>query len=141
MKQSQEKPWLVSDGYTKTRIDLNEVEYVEAERMYCTLHMADGVKRYTLSRPLCQLEMPEEMFVRVSRSHVIHIWHVRQWAGRSLTMDSGTVIRIGEQYLKGLEERFCIVPIRKTAEGCSEESSDGSEKKAEKRKKSRQLSR
>lgn len=85
MKQFQEKPWLVSDGYVKRRISLSNVEYIEADRMYAEMHgkgignpiAGKNEETLSLACPLGTLEkeLPEEMFVRVSRSPFLDlIW-------------------------------------------------------------------
>lgn len=136
MKQFQEKPWLVSDGYVKRRIAIEDIAYAEADRMYSTLVFCTNgtnsslATRQSLACPLGTLEkeLPEEMFVRVSRSHIVNVWAVESVRGLSLTMRGGKVIHIGKTYAHQLDERFHILRLHH-----SEESSDGSERKSEKR--------
>lgn len=138
MKQFQEKPWLVSDGYVKRRIAIEGIAYAEADRMYSILHgkgignpiAGKNEETLSLACPLGTLEkeLPEEMFVRVSRSHIVNVWAVESVRGLSLTMRGGKVIHIGKTYAHQLDERFHILRLHH-----SEESSDGSERKSEKR--------
>lgn len=145
MRPKCTKPWLVSDGYVKRRIAIEGIAYAEADRMYSTLAFSTKCAKVdsaiakstgalapyemlSLACPLGALEkeLPEEMFVRVSRSHIVNVWAVESVRGLSLTMRGGKVIHIGKTYADVLNERFHILRLHH-----SEESSEGSERKSE----------
>ena len=149
MRTRSTKPWLLSDGYAQRQIDVEAIVYAQADGMYSMLVITRHISRVnargeiiatddkeviSLSSPLCAIEsvLPEEIFVRVSRSYVINIWKIKAIHGNTLSMSTGEYIHIGETYRHALDGRFNIIKIRR-----SEESSGGSERKPQNEEKTR----
>lgn len=112
----EEKPWMLNDGTRLVRININDVAYLKADRVYCQIHMkAEGRERegriYTLSRPLGEVEqtLPPGTFVRIHRSYIINIWMVQMVMGRIVRLMDGTEMTIGEQYRDALNDRFWVL--------------------------------
>lgn len=106
-----QRPVMLNDGQRLLRIDLNEVTFLEAERVYCKMHMRDGKTIYTLNAPLGTVErsLPEDGFVRIHRSHIINIWRIHMIMGRLVVLDTGERFTLGEQYLHALEGKLLVV--------------------------------
>lgn len=105
------RPVMLNDGQRLLRIDLADVAYVEADRMYCKVHMRDGKKTYTLGSPLNTVEasFPGDTFVRIHRSFIINIWRVQMVIGRMVKLDTGNSFTVGETYRNVFEGRFLVL--------------------------------
>lgn len=113
---AKQKPWMLNDGTRMVRIDINDIAYLKADRVYCQIHMkAEGREKegkvYTLSRPLCEVEksLPSDTFVRIHRSYIINIWMVQMVIGRWVTLMDGTQFTMGEQYTDAFNGRFMVL--------------------------------
>lgn len=110
------KPWMLNDGTRMIRIDINDIAYLQADRVYCQIHMkAEGREKegkvYTVSRPLGEVEktLPADTFVRIHRSYIINIWMVHMVMGRQVKLMDGTFFTMGEQYSDALDGHFMIL--------------------------------
>lgn len=113
---NQIKPWMLYDGTRFIRININDIAYLEASRVYCQIHMkAVGQEKkgkiYTLSRPLGEVQksLPADTFVRIHRSYTINIWTIQMVMGRYVTLTDGTQLMMGEQFSDAFEGRFMIL--------------------------------
>lgn len=86
------KPTMLKNGESLVRFNLSDLSYIEADRVYCTLHMCDGVTHHQLSNPLGKIEekLPKEDFVRVSRSLIVNLKHISKKTGNMLFLDGAT---------------------------------------------------
>lgn len=114
--QEEKKPWMLNDGTRLVRIEINDIAYLKADRVYCQIHMkAEGCgregKEYTLSRPLGEVEktLPADTFVRIHRSYIINLWMVQSIMGRIVKLMDGTEISMGEQFRDALDGRFWVL--------------------------------
>lgn len=114
--QEEKKPWMLNDGTRLVRIEINDIAYLKADRVYCQIHMnAEGREReekvYTLSRPLGEVEksLPADSFVRIHRSYIINLWMVHSVMGHVVTLTDGTEITMGEQFRDALNGRFWVL--------------------------------
>lgn len=86
-------------GGQRVIVRLAEVAWIAAEGNYCVLHHADGASRR--KEPLGRLlgHLPPESFVRVSRSAVVNLSHVRELRPKShgdarLALKDGTLLAV-----------------------------------------------
>lgn len=102
---------MLNDGQRLLRINMNDVAFLEAQRVCCKMHMRDGKTIHTLSAPLGTVErsLPEYSFVRIHRSFVINIRRIHMIMGRMVVLDSGQRFTLGEQYLHALDDRLLII--------------------------------
>lgn len=107
-----QKPFMLNDGTRLVRINIQEVAYLQADRVYCQICMRDGRTHYTLSRPLGEVEksLPEGEFVRISRSYVINLQMVQMIMGRIVRLDNGEEFTMGEQYKGAFDGRLTVFP-------------------------------
>lgn len=105
------RPVMLNDGQRLLRISLNDVTYLEADRVYCKMHMRDGQTVHTLNTPLGTVErsLPSDTFVRIHRSYIVNIWHIRIFMGRIIKLDSGQNLTLGEQYKHALDNAFIVI--------------------------------
>jgi len=105
------RPVMLNDGQRLLRIDLNEVAYFEADRVYCKMHMRDGQTVHTLNSPLGTVErsLPKDAFVRIHRSYIVNIWRIQMIIGRFVKLDTGDHFTLGEQYCNALDDSFLVL--------------------------------
>lgn len=113
--ETAKRPLMLDDGTCMIRIEMEDIIRVEADRVYCHLHVWDRRKQkvmeHTISRPLCEVEkfLPADTFVRIHRSHTINIWKVYRVMHRQITLDDGTMLTMGESYTDCLNGRFWVL--------------------------------
>jgi DNA-binding LytR/AlgR family response regulator len=86
------------------RIPVEEIEYLESERDYVRVHVAE--KSYLMRGPLADIQqnLDPAAFARVRRSAVVRVACIRGvrekgYADRRLILTSGREVRIGKTYL------------------------------------------
>lgn len=94
-------------------IALDEIMWIEAESSYCDIY-ATGERKFTLSYPLARIEerLPREQFIRIQRSYVVNINHVKSLIGRSLVVGK-QVLKIGESCKDKVLNEFIFLGVRK----------------------------
>jgi len=108
------RPVMLNTGTQLVRFDLSQLAYLEADRVYCNLFMADGVTRYQVCHPLGHVEkqLPADMFVRISRSFVVNIWHVARKMGNTLYLEGyAKPLYMTDSYRHALDNSFLILSL------------------------------
>ena len=105
------RPVMLNDGHRLLRIDIADVAFIEADRVYCRVHMRDGKTVHTLCSPLNTVEesFPMDTFVRIHRSYIINIWRVQMVMGRLVRLDTGDEFTVGKTYKDVLCEHFLVL--------------------------------
>lgn len=93
-------------------IPLDEIMWIEANSSYCHIH-ATRNRKFTLSFPLARIEerLPKDQFIRIQRSYLVNIKHVKKPVGRSLVIDN-QVLKIGEGYKGRALNEFIFLGVR-----------------------------
>lgn len=93
---------------------VKHILYLEANGNYTTLHFTDG-RQILVCRSLCDIEqrLPSSAFVRIHRSHTIHLAHVKKYVrgkGGHVVMEKGVILAVSsgqkDHFLKELEQYF-----------------------------------
>lgn len=95
------------------RVSLNEIIWIEANGSYCQIHTTRK-RTFTLSYPLARIEerLPQNQFIRIQRSFLVNIDHVKKLAGCSLIVDN-QVFKIGDSYKQQVLSKFIFLGIHK----------------------------
>lgn len=93
-------------------VPLDEIMWIEANSSYCDIH-ATGERKFTLSFPLARIEerLPKEQFIRIQRSYLVNINHVKSLIGHSLIVGK-QMLKIGESYKDKALDVFIFLGIR-----------------------------
>lgn len=93
-------------------VPMNEIQWIEANGSYCHVHTTKH-KKITLSYPLRQIQdvLPEDAFIRIHRSYLINIEHIKYIAGNCVVVDD-KFLKIGKEYHKSLLDRFVFLGVR-----------------------------
>ena len=93
-------------------VPMNEIEWIEANGSYCHVHTVKN-RKITLSYPLrlVQNVLPEHTFIRIHRSYLINIDHIKFIDGNCVMM-GGRFLKIGKEYQKRLLDRFVFLGVR-----------------------------
>lgn len=103
------------NGTSYVRINISDIAFIEADRMYCCLHMTDGMTILTLSRPLADMELllPADDFIRVHRSYIVNVWHIQKIMPGSVVLDcQDRSLPIGKSYKESLLPHFLVIDKR-----------------------------
>lgn len=94
--------FLVRDGEKEILLPVSEIEWIEADAYYSRLHV--NAKRYMLRESITDLcnKLDPTTFVRVHRSSIVNVEHIREVyrEGRtdsSLVLKSGGVLKMSRQ--------------------------------------------
>lgn len=93
-------------------IPLDEIMWIEANSSYCHIH-ATRNRKFTLAFPLARIEerLPKNLFIRIQRSYLVNIGHVKKLIGHSLVIDNH-VLKIGEVYKDKVLNEFIFLGVR-----------------------------
>lgn len=95
------------DAYSCMALD--DITWIEASGSYCRIH-ATKKRTFTLSYPLSDIakELPRNVFIRIQRSYLVNINHVRKLIGKSFLVDDVT-LKVGENYMEQVFSRFLFL--------------------------------
>lgn len=93
------------------RVSLNEIMWIEASGSYCRIHTT-GKRTFTLSYPLTRIEerLPKKQFIRIQRSYLVNIDHVKKLIGCSLIVGE-YALKIGESYKEQALSEFIFLGV------------------------------
>lgn len=89
----------IKADYKITRVDINEIRYVEGFSEYVKIYTDEKfplVPLVTLKNIGSQLNSPD--FIRVHRSYIINVKKISEISKNSIKMDNGVTIPVGDQY-------------------------------------------
>lgn len=92
---------------------MKEILWFEADGSYCHLYTENG-KKITLSYPLSQIQkvLPERVFIRIHRSYLVNIDHIKYIVGKSIVVGD-KFLKIGKEYRNSVLDRFVFIGIRR----------------------------
>lgn len=97
-------------------LSMSEILWIEANGSYCHIHTA-AHKRITLSYPLKHIQeaLPTHAFIRIHRSFLVNIDHIRYIVGNSIAIGN-KILKIGKEYRKEVLNRFIFLGVRNKPE-------------------------
>lgn len=98
-------------GYAK--VELDEIEWLEADRGYTILHLT-GNRNMTVSFNLSQVgrNLPKNSFVQIHRSYIVNLKHVKGKTGNCMKIGD-RLLAIGRGYRGEVLSRFVILGVRR----------------------------
>lgn len=89
----------VKVDYRIVRINISEITYIEAQSEYLKIHIKDSSSLMVLMsiKRLTEL-LPSDRFVRIHRSYIVNMGHVREISRMKIHLDTSTILPIGESY-------------------------------------------
>jgi DNA-binding LytR/AlgR family response regulator len=107
-RHSNERPHHLAVAYAGQveLVPLAEVVAIHGDDDYSSVELTNGQRRLH-KRTLTELErlLPKE-FLRVHRSHIANLKHVRRVEGKVLKLSTGTSVSVGRAYAKQLAGRL-----------------------------------
>ena len=89
----------VKDGYNYIRILLTDIVYIESQSEYLKLYMKDGTSHMALmSLKNMILLLPPESFLRIHRSYIVNMTHIRSVSRGRISLDRNLELPIGDLY-------------------------------------------
>lgn len=99
-------------GYKKVAV--REITYLEAQRNYCNIYLANGTcLNVTIPMNEVYEYLNPEHFKRIHRSFVVHLEYVDAYMGNLLVLNDGKEIVIGREYRDVPEREFVRIGSRK----------------------------
>ena len=92
------------------KISYADIICVEAVGCYCDIHLRGRSTPITVVKRLAEFEefLPEHLFVRVHRSHIVGLCHVTKFVGNAVWLGDLSFL-IGEKYRDGFLSRLDIL--------------------------------
>ncbi len=93
---------------------IKDILYLEASGNYTMLHFADG-RQTLVCRSLCEIEnkLPQQAFVRIHRSHTIHLHHLKKYVrgkGGHVVLNNGMALAVSagqkDHFIQAIESFF-----------------------------------
>ena len=93
-------------GKEKYYFTQEEVYYLEAEGSYTHIHLKE--QRYMISErlKLWEEKLKSAPMVRIHKSYLINMLHVKSWENDSVVLTNGTLLPQGRQYRKDAKEAY-----------------------------------
>ncbi len=102
---AREREYLpVKADHKVTLIRTGDIVYLESEGEYVRIHLADRTSITTLFR-LKNMEaaLPPENFMRVHRSYIVNLKHIRSYIKGRVYLDNDEQVPIGENYREAFQ--------------------------------------
>lgn len=89
----------VKDGYNYIRILLADIVYIESQSEYLKLYLKDGTSHMALmSLKNMILLLPPENFLRIHRSYIVNMTHIKSVSRGRVFLDRNQELPIGDLY-------------------------------------------
>ena len=99
-KEQAQASLFVRSEYKMVKIDLQEIEYIEALEDYVKIHLTNSKPVLTLMTLKSVLEkLPTDKFKRIHRSYIVPIAKVQSILNRKARLSSGAELPISNNYL------------------------------------------
>jgi hypothetical protein len=98
------------DNNKLVRVDTKKILYVEADRCYCEIHLADGRKFVpSLSMGEVARHLSTDSFVRIHRSFIVNRKMMEEINGNRIFLQNGKELPIGRHFRKALLQSLNII--------------------------------
>lgn len=87
-------------GTQQGYIALEDIYYLQAQGNYTCLHTKEQTILLNENMKQWQKKMGEMSMVRIHKSHLINMLHVKKWEASKVTLESGVELSVGRQYAK-----------------------------------------
>jgi DNA-binding LytR/AlgR family response regulator len=78
--------FLKTDRQAHSRLEYNNIIYLEADRAYCKIHGTDKVHSVSMSMASVAEQLDPRRFVKIHRSYIVNIRKVREFTGSEVTI-------------------------------------------------------
>lgn len=108
-----DKHLFIWDKYGFTKIDEDEIVYLEASRSYCNIYMNKD-KKTLVSVPMAEVGkyLQTDKFIRIHRTFIINIDYIKRIAGNTIILINEKELTIGREYRKAVFARFVFIGSR-----------------------------
>lgn len=103
---SEDDSLFFKTDYRTVRVRLSEIRYIESMSEYVKIYV-DGAQApvlVLLSLKYLMDKLPADAFLRIHRSYIIALSHLREASKGEVTLDDGTVLPVGDLYRQGLKD-------------------------------------
>ncbi len=99
-------------GYKK--IAVMDICYLEADRNYCNIYLADST-HLNVCIPMAEVleYLSPELFKRIHRSFVVNMEHIDTYIGNMIVLKNGKKVTIGRDYRETIAKEFTCIGSRK----------------------------
>ena len=89
----------VKSEYRLVRIMIADIKYIESSNEYIQIHLTNKETITTLIRlKVIEEQLPQDKFMRIHRSFIVNLEHVKVIERSRIVFDHSTYIPIGDQY-------------------------------------------
>jgi two-component system LytT family response regulator len=103
--QASKEFLFIKSEYKIVRIDFNEIRYIQGMSEYVKIYLTQGKPIMSLlSLKSLELELPENMFMRVHKSYIVNLRKINVIERNEIVYDNGTIIPVSQQYKSKFQE-------------------------------------
>ena len=116
--RQKNKSIAIRSGSTIYRIELDRIEYIEAQNKYVQFFLTDG-KVLSSTQPLYNYEDSlsiDDCFYRCHRSYIVNLQHIHTFTQKEICMRSGAILPISRKHAKDFESTYFEVIFGKAGE-------------------------
>lgn len=95
-----------ASGTKQGYISLEDIYYLEAEGNYTKLHKKDEMILINENLKQWQKKIAMLPFVRIHKSYLINMLHVKRWEASKVTLENGVKLPVGRKYTKTAREQY-----------------------------------
>lgn len=89
----------VKVDYRLVRISVSDIQYIEAQSEYLKIHLSESPSLMVLMSIKRMTELlPQDRFVRIHRSYIVNMSHVKEIARLKIYMSQDVILPIGDLY-------------------------------------------
>lgn len=89
-----------------SRLSLNDILYLEANKHQTILATMEGVIETKESFSHFESSLPTDKFVKTHRSYLVNLAHVKRVAKQDVIMDDETIVPIARRKIKNVNQAF-----------------------------------
>ena len=106
--QKEEKELFFKTDYRQVRIKPANILFIEGMGEYLKIYHIDSPTPLIVLHSMKRImdKLPEKDFMRVHKSYIVNINHIKDASRTQITIDNDFTIPIGETYRTGFAERF-----------------------------------
>jgi two-component system LytT family response regulator len=95
----------VKSEYKLTRIELDDIKYIESQHEYIKIHLANSTAVSTqLSLKSIEEQLPPGRFMRIHRSYIVNLAKISIIERNRIVFDGKTYIPVSDQYKEKFQE-------------------------------------
>ena len=105
---NEEFIFLKTAPHTHSKVQYNEILFIEAERAYCKVHTIDKVHTVSINMSAVAEQLSQDRFVKIHRSYIVNLRKISEFSGTKVTV-AGHKLPVSDQNRAELMARLKVL--------------------------------